>query len=1464
MICPNINTQEWKALEAKVGKEEAYRIWISNKYEIPDAVSIAPTIKGNDNFPVILSAIRQSKQSIVSIDSLKLSDEHRRMLSDLIGSRSITRQQLIDEVQGYVSHVTKDSLDGAMEKVGDQWVVRYNNGAVRYFDSQQEASSSLTANTNYTVSIADKPLGKFFWEGDTVSNVEGGLPVVLAAAYRVYQKLKNAFLSADGKRSQLPKPAFFEEVMTDAQVIEELKRLLSESGIEMSSIEHWQEMTGKKATDGANALADLASKMIAVREGKLSAEVLAEEIAHFVIGAQQGSELEAMLDLVERTETWKQASQQYLDAYAGNERMAKMEVLGKILSDRIIKNVRVEKASGPIVRLIAMLRRAWNRFLSNFSPSQRLKLYVDSLAKNTIAKGIPQEMIDKNVFYSIDTLNYKDNFDSIIESIEQRIEALRRRNRSMTVGDNIDKLKYELGELKEYRNNMNYAAGYVRFIEYMIDDINQIMTFMNRVRLGLDTLSPEQLMNMGDFVSYYEPYMDAILQFLNYGDVSAFTDDQVNWLAKTVEDQLVPNFRMIRHFRDIKREEQFNKLVRSWWAKELGLDKSHPDFVQQVSDATGGYDLKDAARRLQVEGNQVNWWIGSIRDASDHLLRLIYAKVLRIDQRVHMRTVDFGKDLANKAAELGIKDQDRFLERENGKRTGFYLEKTRRRAWQSSRKKFYKDTWRKYKVPEDPEARRVHMDQWKEQHEMFPQSVEARQYEAYKAEIALWHKQNTIQKEQAEIDRIINERKRLLTPQQYNLWESRNILRFPNGNGGLYTVFAGELVEPSDGRTIRYKGNQIRTKDWRNSEYDKLTDNEKEFLKYIVEKKTEIDAMLPALYDNHQAPQLTDTMIQIFRKKRDKNTAKKIRDNMVDEITVRQAEDDAIFGEKTLLRPDGSRAKYVPIYYTKLLGDRDMEFEDRLNETDKISTDLINGLVAYHEMASRWSEMSKIAPELELIAEQAGKREFQRKNGERIAGSQTAIQKQLRTFLDMQVYGMKVVGGEKWQFTLPENSILEFFGLSGKTISGSKFFKQLGNYVRANNLGLNFFTTASNFVQANVFNKIEDLVTQYTSVKSSKWAEKKFWENIYHVIGESGSVLKSNKMYLFMEKMGIQGSPEEMFRNTDMNRLSRRALETGLYFSYEMIEFWRSSRIMMAIMHNYRQYEGKWYNEKQFKKEYPNGKFDELPNIYDLSRVTMDGKIELPISEEDFLKLASRVKFVAQAIDGRLDKLDYAAAHQHFIAQLMTIHRGWLISGLYRRLKKKGLNVSTGDMEEGYWNTTFSFLGKTFMHENRMQFVRNGLEEWNNLNDYEKENIKRMIYEMLFASMATAVAIIFNGLADDDDDYGKDVMAYMSNRVLMELGAFVPPIIVSELTNTLANPLVPMRQIELMFDFNDMFFGSEEIESGQWKRFTKRQRAFYRLIPGVKGLALIRDPKSANQFLKNKPLRSVPYSWYGN
>jgi hypothetical protein len=115
--------------------------------------------------------------------------------------------------------------------------------------------------------------------------------------------------------------------------------------------------------------------------------------------------------------------------------------------------------------------------------------------------------------------------------------------------------------------------------------------------------------------------------------------------------------------------------------------------------------------------------------------------------------------------------------------------------------------------------------------------------------------------------------------------------------------------------------------------------------------------------------------------------------------------------------------------------------------------------------------------------------------------------------------------------------------------------------------------------------------------------------------------------------------------------------------------------------------------------------------------------------------------------------------------------------------------------------------------------------------------------------MIAIAVLIFNG-EDDDDDESSQFLAYLSNRVLLEVSSFYNPF---EILYAVTDPIVSARQMETLMHLGNAI-DFTEIERGKWEGYTKSDKYWLSLIPGVKGVMQTQDTKSSNQFLKNKQL----------
>ena len=326
----------------------------------------------------------------------------------------------------------------------------------------------------------------------------------------------------------------------------------------------------------------------------------------------------------------------------------------------------------------------------------------------------------------------------------------------------------------------------------------------------------------------------------------------------------------------------------------------------------------------------------------------------------------------------------------------------------------------------------------------------------------------------------------------------------------------------------------------------------------------------------------------------------------------------------------------------------------------------------------------------------------------------------------------------------------------------------------------------------------------------------------------------------------------EMFGDLNLNKLTRLGVQSGLYWGYELGDMFVKSKVVLSVLDNYRTYNGKFYTFQEFERLKTDTDYYSLPSAYDQIHVK-HGKLRFEFDETDFFKIIAKAKSLSDAIDGQMSPDDQSAIHQHAVFSLVAIHRNWLFSGIYRRLKKKGYNYMLGTMDEGYYRTAHQLILNTFFSRDRINSIKELLVIWDELKPYQKKAVLRVMYDMALVTFFSIIAVMLNNIeaGDDDDRYIIDAAAYLSNRALLEVSAFVNP---GEYINVIRDPFVPARNIEYMMDLLELF-NTDEITKGPWEGYSHRERFFYRLLPGKKGLVTTRDPEYANEFLKQKPLK---------
>ena len=153
---------------------------------------------------------------------------------------------------------------------------------------------------------------------------------------------------------------------TNSQVLQKLRDFATSMGISVVSMDQYIEQYSKKngVPPTVEALADIMEQVIAVSNDR-SVEQLSEEVAHFAVEYfnDQGI-IDSMLERIPETDVYKAEAAKYRQLYSKQasgqalERMVRKEVLGKILAERMIKNLKEDSPRNAITRTANQFRES--------------------------------------------------------------------------------------------------------------------------------------------------------------------------------------------------------------------------------------------------------------------------------------------------------------------------------------------------------------------------------------------------------------------------------------------------------------------------------------------------------------------------------------------------------------------------------------------------------------------------------------------------------------------------------------------------------------------------------------------------------------------------------------------------------------------------------------------------------------------------------------------------------------------------------------------------------------------------------------------------------------------------------------------------------------------------------------------------------------------------------------------------
>ena len=223
---------------------------------------------------------------------------------------------------------------------------------------------------------------------------------------------------------------------------------------------------------------------------------------------------------------------------------------------------------------------------------------------------------------------------------------------------------------------------------------------------------------------------------------------------------------------------------------------------------------------------------------------------------------------------------------------------------------------------------------------------------------------------------------------------------------------------------------------------------------------------------------------------------------------------------------------------------------------------------------------------------------------------------------------------------------------------------------------------------------------------------------------------------------------------------------------------------------------------------------------------------------------------------GNYTQDDQPEAKRHVLGKLGLMYRNYLIPMGVARLRgvmhvttashdldesQRSYSYALQENEEGTYTSLLRYVIQSLKQKKYYILSR---ENWAELSDYEKHNIKRAVTEVVVSSvMLPLVLMAMQAMADDDDDMFYFVM-YQLRRLDSELSQYRN---ITELFKLMRSPIPSTRILELSVDvFSSVFTPFDTYDAGKHKDKNKILIKLGKQTPAVKDL--LRDYQDLFEF----------------
>lgn len=1218
-------------------------------------------------------------------------------------------------------------------------------------------------------------------------------------------KVDFSITQQDNKFLVLAKPVTAENELKKDQALQELNNKLisfiEKLGFTVREVDNL-DTPGLFSAKNAEKNAEGLIEAILIAKNKKGKQALPEEISHLLVAGLQNNPLIQRLKQVLTPEVVREVLgdmfEQYNEQCQGDQYKLQEEALGRLIAQHLVDRAglssNIQYISNRVLDLIQNKLQKGNESEIHKMLEEAVQYssrLVDSLGTEEFVNDFNSDfVINANVLYNLDKKVKK-----LSETLQNSYEVLSKRIKILSLTTEQEEQAGDIETIRTLRKAIrekDYALGYTAFIERVLEDCKS--KFDQIEKLKEEFSDPQKLENKSEKTKL----LKKATSLLN--DIRIFID-----AYKSSIKTMTTISNMDKDYQEIDELDTYNiqevaveamQLLNSIEDTYSNLRKSTLiEFYRQfwkkdikVKNSKGeDYEitLEDILESQLGDTTGFDRLVGSVGDSKDPLLQMAY-------DAYHKTCVSRDSEITKYEQRI-LQIYQRYYDKTGSKDTSFIYAKDKEGNYTGMFLSNY--DWEAFRKAKNDKIKELKNSGLSE--------------EIFQFQLDIWEEQQMG-------------------------WETP----FPGGKACRVP--------------INFKSNAL----------DNLNEAQLEFYRSMITVKAELNNMIPrGQYSVFRAPQKKKNSKDLMLEGNIKGTVKRLKEEYVtiDSNDTDYGELEFKDGKYVLLNFNGEEVKKVPCYYTTFLDDMSM-----------LDTNASDAMISFAAMAINYKHMSKLAETMELTNSLQQDRDIKQFSGVKklyqryrvdgeviesdytIKGSKSEVGKQLRYFIDANIYGRRK--------KLEEVS----FNLGGKerTINYGQLGDNAKSYSTIIGMGASVFSATTNITMGESQLFREACAGQYFGLKDLLWAKLQYFKLRPKNAINAYSKPPTDKLSLLLRRFNCLGDVEQNLKDTNYNNglLRRISDKFNLLLGNMLGEHYLKSVGMLAILKGKKVLlEGKemslWdaldvetKKGSKISEAVANSKGEVLMNNtkYDYTSIQFKGKVtDLDGNPITMADIGSEINEANRYMHGGFNQEDKGQIHETTIGRNLMNFRQWMPAVYTSRFGQRKINTRTGEFNEGAYRTSLQFLLGTVT--DLAQFKFNILSRYKNLNNHEKANIMRTLFDV---SLLVLLTVITNSFGDDDEENDPGVvnlLKYNMYRLKMEIGAMLPSLQFKDsITTLIQSPLPAMESINNIFGLLDFTLLGEEVGRGRYKGWSKWAKQAYLSVPGSKNITRFVDMLSGD------------------